>query len=149
MSTHPSAPPPPGARPFWVPDDLTFDTLPPALQGAIQAIVDPAYTELVLQAKTALEQSMGVSYVKLLWIEIIDAMDIAKDTARALSRGESPDGHQAKVGQHLRLIAQKGKIAKFLLEIQKVYKPPGGPDPLRRPAEGEGNVEDQNLLDEI
>lgn len=38
-----------GNRPFWIPANVKFDTLPKPLQGAIIEILNPAYQELVRQ----------------------------------------------------------------------------------------------------
>jgi hypothetical protein len=130
-----STPPPStssGPRPLWIPPGLKFDALAPALQGAIKDIVDPAYDELVLQAQTALERSSGLTYVHLLWLELVEQIDLGKDMSQTLPLGEGTGAHQEKMLRHMRLISQKDKVAKFLLEVQRYYERIGEIDPLRR-----------------
>jgi hypothetical protein len=111
--------------------------LPLALQQAITEIIDPAYRELVLEAQTGLERSVGLTYVHLAWLEMIEAMDIGKDMAQTLPKGEGTHAHQLKIRRYLRLIAQKDKIARFILEVEKFYARAAEVDPLthRSPSE--------------
>src|SRR5262249_45975696 len=95
-------------------------------------IVEPAYRELVLSSANALEASMGMTYVHLLWLELIEAIDLGKDMGRTLPRGEGTDNHQQKIGRHMRLIAQKDRVAKFILEVEKFNDRAGEKDPLGR-----------------
>jgi hypothetical protein len=132
VEDHAPEAPSPGARPLWIPPELKFDELPAALQRAITEIVDPAYRELVLLAQNALERSMGLTYVHLLYLEIIEMIDVARDMARTLPRGEGTDAHQLKITRHLKLVAQKDRVAKFILDVEKFYDRAGPTDPLRR-----------------
>lgn len=120
-----------GPRPLWIPAGLDFATLDPRLQKAILEIVDPCYEELVLQAATALERSSGLTYVHVLWLELIDALDLNKDLAVTLPQGEGLGPYEPQMGRYLRLIAQKDKLGKFLLEVQKFFERAGPRDPLK------------------
>ncbi len=73
---------PPSPDPLWIPPGLKFDSLPPALQKAIVEIVNRAYRELVLEAQTSLEQAMGLSFVHILWLELIEELEIGADIFR-------------------------------------------------------------------
>ena len=53
-------------RPYFLPETVDFDTLPPAVRAAFTTIVEPAYRELVLGAVSVLERSAGASFVFLL-----------------------------------------------------------------------------------
>jgi hypothetical protein len=121
MTSTAANPRPPDIRPLWIPDDVKFDRLPPALQRAITEIIGPAYEEVVLAAQSGLERSMGVTYVHLLWLALIEMIDIARDMGPGLALGEGTDKHQKKIARHLRLVGQKDRIAKFLLEVQRFY----------------------------
>jgi len=59
-------------RPLWVPAGLNLDALAPELQRGISDIVNPAYQELVLLAQTAIERASGVTFVHLLYLELIE-----------------------------------------------------------------------------
>lgn len=122
----------PAPRPVWIPPWLKFDDLEPALQLAITEIVNPAYEELVLGARTPLERCSGLTYVHLCWIELIQQIDLAKDHGKALSQGNPPDVYGLRMLNHLRLIAQKDKVAKFLLEVERFYEKAADKDPPRR-----------------
>ena len=132
MSDSTAESPSPNCRPLWIPPGLKFDTLSPALQSAIKDIVDPAYHELVLLAQTAIERASGLTYVHLLWLELVEMIDLGKDMGQTLPRGEGTGEHQEKMLRHMRLISQKDRIAKFLLEVQRFYERAGEIDPLRR-----------------
>jgi hypothetical protein len=122
----------PGPRPLWIPPEVRFDELSPALQRGIKEIVDPAYDQLVLQAQTAIERSSGLTYVHLLWVELVEQIDLGKDMGKTLLRGGGTVSHQEKLQRHMRVIAQKDKIAKYILEVQKFYHKVGEIDPLHR-----------------
>src|SRR6266849_5954600 len=121
----------PGPRPVWIPPGLKFDKLSPALQRGIKDIVDPAYDELVLRAANSLQRSCGLTYVHLLWLELIEQIDLGKDMGETLPQGEGTDAHQGKMLRHMRLIAQKDKVAKLILELQRFYERIKEIDPLR------------------
>jgi hypothetical protein len=114
---HP-APDPPGNRPFWIPTNVQFDSLPQALQAAIIEIVNPAYQELVLEAPSPLEKAAGLSLVHLLWLEIVEQYDLGRAMARMLPRGESSAAHQEAIGRHLRLVGVKERFGKFVLQLR-------------------------------
>ena len=130
MDAHPS--PPPGPRPFWVPPGVTFDQLPQALQHAIVEIVNPIYEAYVLGAESPLEKGQGLSYVQLLWWEILGHLDLAEDWASNLPYGGNDKGQRARLRRQLSLVSLKDKVAKFLLEVQKFNTKMGANDPLRR-----------------
>jgi hypothetical protein len=65
-------------------------------------------------------------------MELLEQLDLGQDIARTLPQGEGTAAHQEKLLRHLRLVAQKDKIAKFILEVQKFYERAGDMDPLRR-----------------
>jgi hypothetical protein len=119
-------------RPFWIPPDLKVDQLSPAMQLAIAQILNPAYEELVVLAQSEIERSMGLTHVHLLWHELIQQIDLAKDMGQTLPKGEGTEAHQEKLVRHMRLISQKDKAARFLLEVQKFYHRVGEIDPLKR-----------------
>jgi len=52
--------------------------------------------------------------------------------AQTLPSGDGTDAHEGKLIRHMRLIAQKDKIARFILDVQKFYERAGNIDPLRR-----------------
>jgi hypothetical protein len=126
-----SAPQPPGKRPFWLPASVKFDTLPKPLQAAILEILNPAYQELILEAPTPLEKATGLTFVHLLWLELVEQYDLGQAMGPLVARGGSTAKKQKAIGRHLRLTGAKEKFGKFLLRVRTLqHKKPGGNGPL-------------------
>jgi hypothetical protein len=119
-------------RPLWIPPGLKIDTLAPGLQFAIKEIINPVYDELVLSAPNAFERSIGLSYVHLAWLELIEQIEFGRALELDLPKGRGTEGHQDRIGRYLHVVTTKDKVAKFLLEVQKFYERVGETDPLRR-----------------
>jgi hypothetical protein len=71
-------PRPPG-RPLWMPEGADLERMPVEIRQAVAEILRPAYEELVDQAGSGMEKSLGASLVHLLWLEILEQYDIKKD----------------------------------------------------------------------
>jgi len=108
-------------RPFWVPPEVNFDELPPGLQQAIAEIVNAAYQELVCGGATALARAQGLSYVELLWWEVLLQTELGQEWARNLPYGSARRATRAKLNRLLKTVALKDKIANFLQETEKFY----------------------------
>lgn len=123
-------------RPFWIPDGVNFDSLPAELKIAITGIVDPAYNELVLSAASGLEQSTGLTIVHLLWLEILDQIQLGKGFAENSDEPDAFKHREKKIACSLRLVGAKIKTSNFLLRIhdfrQKWGAFPAVPDPLKK-----------------
>lgn len=63
---------------------------------------------------------------------MIEQLDLGKDMGRTLARNTGTEMHQQKLIQHMRLIGQKDKVGRFLLETQRFYAKIGEIDPLGR-----------------
>jgi hypothetical protein len=68
----------PGTPP-WVPDGVAYEMLSQRARAMIAEILEPAYEQLVLRARDALEKITGLTIVHLVWQEILDQMDLARD----------------------------------------------------------------------
>lgn len=119
-------------RPFWIPPEVKFDQLPPALQHALVEIVHRVYEERVLGASTALESAQGMSYVELAFWEVLQQFELAQDWAKQLPYGGKTKGARARFNRLLRTIHQKDRIAQFLLSAEKFFEKAGEIDPLQR-----------------
>ncbi|MBE9551932.1 MAG: hypothetical protein IMF05_00580, partial [Proteobacteria bacterium] len=97
-------------RPFFVPSDINFDDLSEELKTAIRAVIDPAYRQLVLEARDGLEKSIGVTIVHLLWIEILDQLDLAQSLDDTL-QPEASDRRFKMIERHLRVVNAKSKAS--------------------------------------
>src|SRR3984885_14238539 len=63
---------------FWLPAGLQLGDLPPALRQVVSEVLTPAYEELVLRTPTALERTSGLSYMHLIWLEVVEQYHLAK-----------------------------------------------------------------------
>ena len=68
-------------RPYWIPPGVDFGRLPEQVRAAILGIINPAYQELVLGARDGLPKAAGVTLVSLLWLEILDQVELGQDLA--------------------------------------------------------------------
>lgn len=121
----------PGTRPFFIPAELEFDSLSLPLQQAITEIIDPLYEERVLQARTALERSEGLTYVILTWLELVELMKSMRILTESLPRGQESLGDGIKLGPYMKIIRQKNKVAKFLVDTERYFLQMPPVDPLR------------------
>ena len=108
-------------RPYWIPPDLDLASLPRAFQLSISEILNPAYQELVLEAQDALERATGVSFVHLLWLELLDQFALAKDVSSTLKSTTSiSDDRLRSIDRLLRLVGAKQKAASFLVRLKNM-----------------------------
>jgi hypothetical protein len=127
MNTEPSNEPP--IRPFFIPEDVKFESLPEPLRLAYKQIVEPAYRQLVLQATTALERSEGLSTVYLLWQEVLVQYEISKtmNLSRPHESANSED-REKRIVRYLRLTNAKHQHSSFLLKLQVMRNKHGAGD---------------------
>jgi hypothetical protein len=108
-------------RPYYLPETVDFHTLPEAVQLALEAIVEPAYEELVLGAASALERSAGVSVTFLLAMEVLDQIEFGHQlNLSGAPRDGDPSERQLLIARHLRVVGAKQQAARFLLRIQEM-----------------------------
>jgi hypothetical protein len=123
--------PPPAARPYFVAADVDFETLPESVKVAFQTIVEPAYAELVLVAPSALERSMGASFVFLLAEEILNHFEIGRDMDLAQTRaGADRERRDKAFAQFLKLLGAKTAALHALLRIRRLPPPFRFAEPL-------------------
>jgi hypothetical protein len=116
--TTPSAPP---ARPYWVPPEIPFETLPESVQLAFEAIIQPTYHELVLGAADSLERSAGVTLTFLLALEILDQFELGHLLNFSAGSGSSGAAERDKlIARHLRVVGAKQHAAAFLSRIREM-----------------------------
>jgi hypothetical protein len=114
-------------RPYFLPAELDFDSLPPDVRLTINEIVVPAYTELVVGAPSALERLAAVSVVFLLTWEILAQSGIGL-LLSGFAGLEDSEKRAKAMDRYLRLANAKLSSAQFLLRI-KQYR--NRIDPLR------------------
>jgi hypothetical protein len=106
--------------PYWVPQGVQLADMPHALTTAIADVVNPTYRELVLEASSALERSTGLSVVYLLWMEIIDHLELHVPVdCRTDPVGLLADRRARTLEHHLRLVHAKLKATELLIRLKE------------------------------
>ncbi len=116
------------ARPYFLPPDVDFDSLPESVKVAYETIVQPAYDELVLYAPNALLRSIGASFVFLLAEELLDHFEMGNqiDFARA-ERAADRELRDRALVRHMKLLGAKNAALHALLRLRRM--PPFPPFP--------------------
>jgi hypothetical protein len=116
-------------HPYWLPPGVELDDWPPELRAEVISIINPEYRQLVLLAKPGLERSTGIT-IHLLWLEILDQIEIARQALLADNRPDDPLQLQALVSRpesrkeiierHSRLVHAKINATVLLLRLEKL-----------------------------
>jgi hypothetical protein len=105
-------------RPLWLPEGSDLEKFPAEIAQAAEEIVVPAYQQLVVNANSGMERSMGASLVHLLWLEILDQFDIKSDYVKFdLNIGISV-GRKSAIDDHIRLLETKLRVGQFMHRIE-------------------------------
>lgn len=124
-------------RPYWIPAGVSYETLPEELKAAIVGLVNPAYRALVLKAEEGLQQSTGVTVVHLLWLEILDQIELGTDFNNGVPDPEARREREALIARLLRTVGAKNKTTNLLLRLYEFRQKWGSltppPDALRTP----------------
>ena len=107
-------------RPLWMPDGEDLELLPPEVRQAAAEIVQPAYDELVLQAGTGMERSLGALVVHLLWLEILDQFDIKKEYDTYVLKLGLPGNRKHAIDQYLKLLDAKLRVGNFMIRLREL-----------------------------
>jgi len=115
--------PKPGARagkPPWVPEGVAYEMFSENLRAMIAEIVEPAYEQLVVRARDALEKTTGLTIVHLVWQEIVDQVDLAHDYEHvgAVLHIVTPNREEI-LERHLRIVYAKLKAANYLMRVRE------------------------------
>lgn len=129
-------------RPYWIPGGVDFDSLSAELQAAITGVVTPAYQSLVLEAAAGLEQSTGLRIVHLLWLEVLDQVELGQSLGNGKGDPETSEKRVGLIERYIRMAGAKTKTSNFLLRLQEFRQKwgsfPAAPDPLRGASESRG-----------
>jgi len=104
-------------KPFWLPADVALDDLPDELRTAVLGILTPAYQNLVAAARPGLEQSTGMTIVNLLWLEILQQVELGRDLTKGGAEPERLEAAEKSIARLLRLAGSKLKASDFLLRL--------------------------------
>ncbi len=106
-------------RPYWIPESVKFYDLPTGLQSAIIGVVNPLYKDLVLSAENGLEKATGLTVVWLLWLEILDQIQLGRELTSPRSMLDPTDERRDLIARHLRLVGAKVNASRLLLRLNE------------------------------
>jgi hypothetical protein len=119
-------PRPPG-RPLWMPEGADLERTPVEIRQAVAEILRPAYEELVVQAGSGMEKSLGASLVHLLWLEILEQYDIKKDYCKFDLLLEVDGTRGFAIDRYLKLVNSKLRLSSMLTRLRQLrLKDPNG-----------------------
>lgn len=115
------SPPRAAPRPYFLPPEIELETLPEAVQIAIQSIIEPAYAELVLAAPNPLERSMGISFVFLLTEEVLSHFELGRQMNLDQTQGDEERARRERdLARYLKLFGAKTSALHALLRLRKL-----------------------------
>jgi hypothetical protein len=112
-------PRPPG-RPLWMPEGADLERMPVEVRQAVAEILRPAYEELVVQAGSGMEKSLGESLVHLLWLEILEQYDIKKDYCKFDLLLEIDGTRGFAIDRYLKLVNSKLRLSSMLTRLRQL-----------------------------
>ena len=115
------------ARPRWAPAGVDFHALPAEAQEAVVEILEPAYHQLVRDAADPLEKSTGLTVVHLMWLEILDQLDLGEGYIRDPFI-RSLGNRENLIARHLQIIEAKVKASAVLVRLREFRKEWGDPE---------------------
>ena len=116
-------------RPYFLPAGIDYQTLPQEVQAALNQIIQPAYFELVVLPKSALERAAGTSIVFLMVEELLQQFEIGRQMDLTLANTTKSDEREQEWQRHLKLVSAKQSAVNGLLRLRKSYPPPLYPLP--------------------
>lgn len=113
------------SRPYFLPETFDFEAQPAAFQAAYDAIIEPAYKQLVVAPLDALERAAGTTIVFLLVEELLDQLELGLqfDLAPTTTRGDR-EAREKAINRHLRLVGAKQTAISALLRLRKLSLKP-------------------------
>jgi hypothetical protein len=111
-------PPSPPATPHWLPPGVNLQEFDADFRRRAVETIQPAYEEIVAGAGSAMERSVGVTLVTILWLELLAQHRLAGDFAASdlvhCLQSELPKSHL----EYLRLVNTKLRLEKHLLQLR-------------------------------
>ena len=118
-------------EPYWVPPGMDLKHWPSGLRAQVAAIINPCYREQVVLAKPGVAQSTGITIVHLLWLEILDQIELSRvktpeppgtEILRMAGIAPDPELRKEAIERHLRLVHAKLKASELLLRLEEFKK---------------------------
>ncbi len=115
----------PRSRHYFLPETFVFEAQPEAFQAAYLAIIEPAYQQLVVAPRDALERATGITIVFLLVEELLEQQDLGIEFDRAPSKARGDrDAREKAINRHLRLVSAKQTAINALFRVRKLAQQP-------------------------
>jgi hypothetical protein len=105
--------------PYWIPNEVDLGRFPAELRAAIAEVINPAYHELVERARDGLQKSAGLTVLWLMWLEILDHIQLGHSLGSSASMPETSKEREQLITRHLRLVGSKVKASSFLLRLHE------------------------------
>jgi hypothetical protein len=112
--------PRPSGRPLWMPEGTDLVRTPVAIRQAAAEILCPAYEELVVQAGSGMEKSLGASLVYLLWLEILERYDTKKDYCKFDLLLDVDGMRGLAIDRYLKLVNSKLRLSSMLPRLRQL-----------------------------
>jgi hypothetical protein len=115
-STHPQS------IPLWAPDGADLKVVPPEIRQAIAQLIQPIYEQFVLNASDGLEKSLGITITHLLWLEILEQLDIKREYVQIEAVLHITHNRPEMIDRHLHLLDSKLRFGYFLVRIKELQQ---------------------------
>ena len=132
--------------PYWIPEGPALEKWPEPIRRDVVNLLRPIYEDLVLDARNGLARSIGVSIVYMLWLEILEQLDVTRkvrvhdpnhtDQFRALGLEQ----RVTTIDRYLHIVNAKFKATDLLLRLETILD--------RRRAERRRSAHQRNLRDD-
>jgi len=108
--------------PIWAPDGVDLKVVPPEIRQAIAQLIQPIYEQFVVNASDGLEKSLGITITHLLWLEILEQLDIKREYVQIEAVLHITHNRPEMIDRHLRLLDSKLRFGYFLLRIKELQQ---------------------------
>ena len=105
--------------PHWILNNVDFERFPAGLRAAVVEVLAPAYHELVERARDGLAKSAGMTIVWLMWLEIVDHVQLTENFTTPRSVAQVSEEREQLINRHLRLVGSKVKASAFLVRLHE------------------------------
>lgn len=110
--------------PYWLSRGPLWAKIPEDLRQAVLDVLVPAYRQLVVDAPTPLERSVGITLAHLMWLEMAEQVRMATTVADPMAFLSDPSAildltkPAELVTRHMGLVATKCQTAELLMKIR-------------------------------
>ncbi len=106
--------------PLWMPEGEDLKRMPVELRQAVAEIVKPAYDNLVVEASSGMDKSLGASIVYLLWLELLDQYDMKKMFCAAELRLGLDGNRSLAIEHYMKLLNAKLRFGNVLIRLREL-----------------------------